>query len=196
MLGILYTQSLTQPEVFIMRVITGIARGKRLVTVNGNDVVRPTGDKVKEALFSSIQFDIEGRRILDLFAGSGQLGIEALSRGAASAVFVDCNDASIKAINQNIENTGFSNQATVCKSDYSSFLLRCNQKFDIAFLDPPYLAGILEDAVLKTVPYMSDFGKIFCEHPKEVSLPEKIADFSICKVYRYGKTYITAYKKG
>lgn len=178
-----------------MRVITGIARGKRLVTVTGNDIVRPTGDKVKEALFSSIQFDIEGRRVLDLFAGSGQLGIEALSRGAESAVFVDCNDASIKAINQNIENTGFSKQATVSKSDYSTFLLRCNQKFDIAFLDPPYSAGILEDAISKTVPYMSDYGKIFCEHPKEVALPEKIGGFSICKVYRYGKTYITAYKK-
>ena len=196
MLGILCTHlTCVDCEVSLMRVITGSARGKRLITVAGNDIVRPTGEKVKEALFSSIQFDIEGRRILDLFAGSGQLGIEALSRGAESATFVDCNDASLKAIKQNLETTGLLNNATVQKSDYATFALRCSQKFDIAFLDPPYQAGILEDAVEKTIPLMSDFGKIFCEHPKELTLPEKIKDFSVCKVYRYGKTLITVYKK-
>ncbi len=178
-----------------MRVITGSARGKRLVTVQGNDIVRPTGEKVKEALFSSIQFDIEGRRILDLFAGSGQLGIEALSRGAENAVFVDINDASLKAIKQNLDNTGLSENATVFKSDYATFTLRCTQKFDIAFLDPPYQAGILEDAVSKTVPIMSDFGKIFCEHPLELKLPEKINGFAVIKIYRYGKTLVTVYAK-
>ncbi|MBQ8741400.1 MAG: 16S rRNA (guanine(966)-N(2))-methyltransferase RsmD [Clostridia bacterium] len=178
-----------------MRVITGIARGKRLVTVSGNDIVRPTGEKVKEALFSSIQFDIEGRRVLDLFAGSGQLGIEALSRGADSATFVDSNDASLKAVKQNLENTGLSDKASVHKSDYATFALRCTQKFDIAFLDPPYQAGLLQDAVSKIIPLMSDYGKIFCEHPSELKLPEKIDTFSVCKVYRYGKTLITVYKK-
>lgn len=178
-----------------MRVITGSARGKRLITVQGNDIVRPTGEKVKEALFSSIQFDIEGRRILDLFAGSGQLGIEALSRGAASAVFVDKNDSSLNAVKQNLENTDLYCNATVYKSDYSTFALRCTQKFDIAFLDPPYQAGILEDAVSKTIPLMSDYGKIFCEHPVELELPRKIDSFSVCKVYRYGKTLITVYQK-
>jgi len=178
-----------------MRVITGSARGKRLVTVQGNDIVRPTGEKVKEALFSSIQFDIEGRRILDLFAGCGQLGIEALSRGAESATFVDCNDASLKVVKLNLENTGLANKATVQKSDYSTFALRCTQKYDIAFLDPPYQAGILEDAVSKVIPLMSDYGKIFCEHPSELKLPEKIDAFSTVKVYRYGKTLITVYQK-
>ena len=178
-----------------MRVITGIARGKRLVTVAGNDIVRPTGDKVKEALFSSIQFDIEGRRILDLFAGSGQLGIEALSRGAQSATFVDINDASLKVVKQNLDSTGLSDKAQVVKSDYATFALRSTQKFDIAFLDPPYQAGILENAVLKTIPLMSEFGRIFCEHPSELKMPEKICDFTVCKVYRYGKTLITVYQK-
>ncbi len=178
-----------------MRVITGSARGKRLVTVQGNDIVRPTGEKVKEALFSSIQFDIEGRRVLDLFAGSGQLGIEALSRGAECATFVDINDASLKVIKQNLESTNLTELATVHKSDYITFALRCSQKFDIAFLDPPYQAGILEDAVLKTIPLMSDYGKIFCEHPSELKMPDKIGNFSVCKVYRYGKTLITVYKK-
>lgn len=178
-----------------MRVITGVARGKRLVTVSGNDIVRPTGEKVKEALFSSIQFDIEGRRILDLFAGCGQLGIEALSRGAESAVFVDCNDASLVAVKQNLKNTQFEDKAEVIKSDYNTFALRCNKQFDIAFLDPPYKAGLLEDAVIKTIPLMSDYGKIFCEHPSELKLPENLGDFSVCKVYKYGKTLITVYKK-
>ena len=178
-----------------MRVITGTARGKRLVTVAGNDIVRPTGEKVKEALFSSIQFDIEGRRVLDLFAGSGQLGIEALSRGAESAVFVDCNDASIKAVKQNLSNTGLEDRATVHKSDFSTFAIRCTQKFDIAFLDPPYQAGVLETAVLKTIPLMSDYGKIFCEHPSELKLPETIDNFKTVKIYRYGKTLITVYQK-
>ena len=178
-----------------MRVITGSARGKRLVTVQGNDIVRPTGEKVKEALFSSIQFDIEGRRVLDLFAGSGQLGIEALSRGAESAVFVDINDASLKAVKQNLAATGLEDCSAVYKSDYSSFAIRCTQKFDIAFLDPPYQAGILEDAVSKTIPLMSDYGKIFCEHPLELKLPEKIGAFSTVKVYRYGKTLVTVYAK-
>ena len=178
-----------------MRVITGTARGKKLVTVAGNDIVRPTGEKVKEALFSSIQFDIEGRHVLDLFAGSGQLGIEALSRGAEHATFVDINDASLKAVKQNLENTDLSDKAAVYKSDYATFALRCTQKFDIAFLDPPYKAGILEDAVSKVIPIMSDYGKIFCEHPQELKMPEKISDFSVIKIYRYGKTLITVYKK-
>lgn len=178
-----------------MRVITGIARGKRLVTVAGNDIVRPTGEKVKEALFSYMQFDIEGRRVLDLFAGSGQLGIEALSRGAAFAAFVDCNDASLSAVKKNLETTGLSSLASVHKSDYSTFALRSTQEFDIAFLDPPYKAGILEDAIEKIIPLMSDYGKIFCEHPVEVKLPDKIVSFLIAKVYKYGKTVVTVYKK-
>ena len=196
MLGILCTYIICiDCEVSLMRVITGVARGKRLITVQGNDIVRPTGDKVKEALFSSIQFDIEGRRILDLFAGSGQLGIEALSRGAESATFVDVNDASIKVIKQNLANTSLEELSTVQKSDYSTFALRCSQKFDIAFLDPPYQAGILEDAVSKTIPLMSNYGKIFCEHPLELKLPESIDNFSVVKIYRYGKTLVTVYAK-
>lgn len=178
-----------------MRVITGSARGKRLVTVPGNEIVRPTGEKVKEALFSSIQFDIEGRRVVDLFAGSGQLGIEALSRGAASATFVDCSDASLNVIKKNLETTNLSPLAKVVKSDYSAFCIRCADVFDIAFLDPPYKAGLLEDAIEKISVHMSDFGKIFCEHPTDIKLPEKIGDFCICKIYKYGKTAVTAYKK-
>ncbi len=178
-----------------MRVITGIARGVRLATVPGTEVVRPTSEKIKEALFSSIQFDIEGRRILDLFAGSGQLGIEALSRGAKSATFVDSSDVSINVIKQNLKNTHLQDNAQVIKGDYLSFCARCGEKFDIVFLDPPYNAGVLEKAINATSPLLSEYGKIFCEHPIELNLPETIANLHICKSYRYGKIAVTVYKK-
>ena len=119
-----------------MRIITGVAKGKRLVTPEGRDV-RPTPERVKEGIFSALQFDIEGRRVLDLFAGSGQLGLEALSRGAESAVFVDASNASVKIVKQNIELTGFGNKAKVFCSDYTSFASACRDTFDIVFLDPP-----------------------------------------------------------
>lgn len=178
-----------------MRVITGKARGTRLVTVSGNDIVRPTGEKAKEGIFSSIQFDIEGRKILDLFAGSGQLGIEALSRGAKSAVFVDISDASLKAVKENLNKTGLNDFAEVIKADYSSYLLTSSKKFDIAFLDPPYNSGVLQDALIKTANVMSDSGVIICEHPAQIQLPEAVSDFKAAKKYKYGKIHVTIYKK-
>lgn len=178
-----------------MRVITGIARGKNLKTLEGNDV-RPTSQKVKEAVFSAIQFDIEGRRVLDLFAGSGQLGIEALSRGARNAVFVDNSAASIKVIKQNLENVGFENISKVYTSDYSSFAAMSRDTFDIVFLDPPYKQGILVPALKSVLPLMSDFGIIICEYPPEVEVPESIGGFAIAKTYRYGKINVSIYRKG
>lgn len=178
-----------------MRVITGIAKGRRLFTLPGTDTVRPTSDRVKESIFSAIQFDVEGRRILDLFAGSGQLGIEALSRGAECAVFVDCSASSLDAVNRNLLLTGLSNKAKVVKSDYSSFLERTNETFDIAFLDPPYNAGILSDALEKALKHMSDYGVVFCEHPGKNILPESISGFHISRVYKFGSVSVTMYKK-
>lgn len=177
-----------------MRVITGIARGRILKTLEGNDV-RPTTDKTKEGLFSSIQFDIEGRRILDLFAGSGQLGIEALSRGAESAVFVDINPDAVSVINQNLKSTGFSDNARVVRSDYFSFLASTNETFDIAFLDPPYHIGVLEKALSQVGDIMSDYGIIVCEHPTDVQLPDNVKDFSLAKQKKYGKTIVSLYRK-
>ena len=178
-----------------MRVITGIARGKRLVTPDGSDV-RPTSDKVKEALFSALQFDIEGRRVLDLFAGSGQLGIEALSRGAESCVFVDNSRASLNLVKKNLEITGLSVNAKVVQSDFSSFAAMCRDTFDFVFLDPPYAAGILCDAIKAVLPLMSDFGMIICEYPPEVTIPESVAGFSVYRTYRYGKINVSIYRKG
>ncbi len=179
-----------------MRIITGSARGKRLITVSGNDIVRPTPERVKEGLFSAIQFDIEGRRVLDLFAGSGQLGLEALSRGAESAVFVDSSDAAINVLKQNVKAAGLEAGSRIVKSDFASFALSCNDTFDIAFVDPPYAAGLFEEAVKKIAPIMSDYGMIFCEHPTDVTLSPEIADFKIVKTYKYGKVAVELYKKG
>ncbi len=178
-----------------MRVITGIARGKNLKTLEGNDV-RPTSQKVKEAVFSAIQFDIEGRRVLDLFAGSGQLGIEALSRGAESAVFVDKSAASVKIIKQNLECVGFEQNSRVYMSDYSSFTAMCRDTFDIVFLDPPYKQGLLLPALKSVLPLMSDYGIIICEYPPEVEIPQSIGGFEVLKTYRYGKINVSVYRKG
>ena len=143
-----------------------------------------------------MQFDIEGRRVLDLFSGSGQLGLEALSRGAESAVFVDASNASVKIVKQNIELTGFGNKAKVFCSDYTSFASACRDTFDIVFLDPPYAAGLLMPAVKAVLPLMSDYGTIICEHPPEVVPEETVGGFSIVKTYRYGKVLVTVYRKG
>lgn len=178
-----------------MRVITGVARGKILVTVPGSDLVRPTSQKVKESLFSSIQFDIEGRSVLDLFAGSGQLGIEALSRGAKSAVFVDNSDISLKTVKKNLENTPFADKAKLIKNNYAVYLLTCSEMFDIAFLDPPYKSDYLLKALQGVEKHINLNGTVFCEHPVEVMLPESIGGLIKHKDYRFGKIFVTAYKK-
>ena len=178
----------------LMRVITGSAKGKRLITPDGRDV-RPTPEKVKEAIFSALQFDIEGRRVLDLFAGSGQLGIEALSRGAETATLVDSSVVSTKIIKSNIENCGFGDRAKIIQTDYLAFCAMCTDEFDIVFLDPPYKAGYLMTAVKAVLPLVSSYGFIVCEHPPEVEVEEKVGGFEIFRTYRYGKVNVTVYRR-
>ena len=132
-----------------MRVITGSARGRRLKELEGLET-RPTTGKVKEALFSVIQFDIEGRRVLDLFAGTGQLGIEALSRGAECAVFVERRRDALQVIRENLEACGMTDKARVVNGDAMSYL-KSGEKFDLIFLDPPYASGLLEQALEEIV---------------------------------------------
>lgn len=181
--------------VMLMRIITGSAKGKRLVAPEGRDV-RPTPERVKEGLFSALQFDIEGRRVLDLFAGSGQLGLEALSRGAESCTFVDASDASVKIVQKNLKITGFEGRGHVIRSDYAAFAASSRDTFDIVFLDPPYAAGILMPALKAVLPLMSDYGTIVCEHPPEITPEQTVGGFSISRSYRYGKVLITVYRKG
>ena len=176
-----------------MRVITGSARGRRLTTLEGESV-RPTPERVKEAVFSAVQFDIEGRRVLDLFAGSGQIGIEALSRGAKQAVFVDESKDSIEVIKSNLENTGLSDKAQIKNMDFAVYLMQNREKFAVAFLDPPYRKGILQRALPLTASAMNKGGTIICENPVDEEIPECMENFIKIRNYRYGKIQITLYR--
>lgn len=177
-----------------MRVITGTARGRVLETLPGEDV-RPTTDRVKEAMFSIIQFEIEGRRVLDLFAGSGQLGIEALSRGAAYATFVDSSRDSIACVKSNLAKTGLKSNCGVVQADSLTFIRTSRDIYDIAFLDPPYGKGILQAALPLVASKMSDGGVIICEHPKGEEMPSETGDFVLFREYKYGKTSLSVYRK-
>lgn len=175
-----------------MRVITGSARGRKLRTLEGMDV-RPTTDKVKEAMFSAIQFQLPGSCVLDLFAGSGQLGIEALSRGAAHAVFVDLSPKSIAVVRENLESTGFTEASTLVLKSQMDFLRTTDQRFDLAFLDPPYRKGILEKTLPVLSEYMNPEGIVVCEMETELTLPEKIGRLDLKKTYKYGKIKVVMY---
>lgn len=176
-----------------MRVITGSQRGRKLKTLEGESV-RPTTDKVKESIFNIIQFEIEGRRILDMFAGSGQLGIEALSRGAASCTFVDISRDSLTVTEENLETTGFRGISKTVLSNSLEYLDRTSEIFDVAFLDPPYRAGIMADAVDRVRLHIADGGLIVCETSAEEVLEENIEGFT-SKRYKYGKIALTIYRK-
>lgn len=176
-----------------MRVITGTARGRKLLEPDGM-AVRPTTDMVKEAMFNIVQFDIEGRRVLDLFAGTGQLGIEALSRGAAECVFVDESPKSVKLVRTNLERCAL--RGRVEQADSIGFLRR-GGKFDLIFLDPPYDSDLLEIAleVIQNVDILNDGGIIVCESRREKSMPELSAPYRKTLSRRYGKVCLTVYKK-
>lgn len=176
-----------------MRVITGSARGRALEALPGDDV-RPTADRVKEAIFSIIQFELEGRKVLDLFGGSGQLGIEALSRGAEKATFVDADREAIRVIRKNLAATKLDGQAVVLQTDSVSFAATHAGAFDVVFLDPPYGKGLLQRVVPLIAPKVNPGGVIVCESPVGEALPAQAGRFEIFKEYRYGKTKITVYR--
>lgn len=177
-----------------MRVIAGKARGKRLVPLKGEDV-RPTSDMVKEALFNILQFGLEGRCFLDLFAGTGQIGIEALSRGVARAVFVDASRKSIEAVRANIAAAGFQAEAELVHADSIAYLQRALVSFDIAFLDPPYRKGLIQEALPLVAERMHLGGVILCEHPLDEDLPEEAGAFRKEREYRYGRILLTSYRR-
>lgn len=176
-----------------MRVITGSARGRKLKTPEDYDI-RPTTDNVKESVFNIIQFDIPGRRVLDLFAGTGQLGIECLSRGAAEAVFIDKSRQAVNIVKDNLRTCAL--KGTVLQTDAIDYIKRCG-KFDIIFVDPPYDSDLYEP-VLKTVnlvDILSDGGIIVCETRRERILPEMSAPYKKGREYLYGKVKVGIYTK-
>ncbi len=178
-----------------MRVISGSARGRVLKTLEG-EATRPTTDRVKESIFNIIQFDIEGRRVLDLFAGSGQLAIEAISRGAKSAVVVDSASKACEIISENIKKCGFSDEIRLYKGDYTG-VLNGNERFDVIFLDPPYKSGLLNKALSQIIGFdiLSNGGIIVCETERNTEIPEFSAPYDIRREYLYGNTKITVIRK-
>lgn len=179
-----------------MRVITGKAKGISLKTPNGM-ATRPTADRVKEAMFSIIQFDIPAASVLDLFGGTGQLGIEALSRDAKRAVFVDEREDACKLIRENLKRTKFEQMGKVVRSDYLAYLCSCREKFDIIFLDPPYAEVFLENSLkmITEIDILQSGGIIVAERPLGKELPWEFDGFVRSKDYKYGKTLITIYRK-
>ena len=179
-----------------MRVITGKARGVQLKTPDGMQT-RPTADRVKEALFSIINFDIPGAKVLDLFGGTGQLGIEALSRGAKSATFVDSTEQACKLIRENLKRTKLEAEGKVVRSDYMAYLERCREQYDIIFLDPPYAEVFLENALkrIAEIDILQSNGIIVAERPLGKELPWEFEGFTRSKDYKYGKVLLTIYRK-
>ena len=176
-----------------MRVITGICRGRRLLEPAGRDV-RPTTDQVKEAMFNIIQFDVEGRKVLDLFAGTGQLGIEALSRGAADCLFVDSARDSVRLVQENLRRCGLTARVLQCDA---LGILKSGEKFDLIFLDPPYADDLLERAVAHIARFdiLAPDGIMIAESPAEKELPKLSAPYRVAREYRYGRIKVTLYRR-
>ena len=179
-----------------MRVITGKARGVQLKTPEGMQT-RPTADRVKEALFSIIQFDISGAAVLDLFGGTGQLGIEALSRGAKSAVFVDERADACRLICENLKRTGLESAGKIVRSDYAAFLRNCRDKFDIILLDPPYAEVFLENSLklITEIDILQSGGIIVTERALDKEFSWTFSGYTRSKDYKYGNTLLTIFRK-
>ena len=180
----------------MMRIITGRARGIQLVTLEG-DMTRPTSERAKMAIFSSLQFELEGRRVLDLFAGSGQMGLEAVSRGASHAVLVDQSKDAVKIITKNAEKTRLSEDCTIICSDFSEFLKqrRGRDPFDIVFIDPPYAMKACKAAVeaILTNRLLKSGGILVLEsaEPDPLGVGTPILEqFEVLKSTRYGAAYV------
>lgn len=179
-----------------MRVISGRAKGVVLKTPDGM-LTRPTSDRVKEAMFSIIQFDLPGAKVLDLFGGSGQLGIEAISRGASAAVFVDAREEACRLIRSNLVKAKMEEQGKVIRSDYADYLKRCKEKFRIIFLDPPYAEVFLEKSLntIAEIDILESGGIIIAERPLGKDLLCDFPGFSRSRDYKYGSTLLTVYRK-
>ncbi len=180
-----------------MRIISGAARGRRLRELPGLET-RPTTDKVKESIFNIIQFDVEGRRALDLFAGTGQMGCEALSRGAAFVTFVDVRREAVRVIGENAALAGPGGNWEVRQGDALGFLAGRPGRYGLIFLDPPYHTGLMEKALeaIAGIDIAAEHGIILCETAADEVLPDLSAPYEKGREYRYGKIKVTVYRRG
>ena len=176
----------------MMRIITGSAKGKKLVSLEG-DATRPTSERIKEAIFSSIQFDVEGRRVLDLFAGSGQMGFEALSRGADKATFIDLSREAMEIVKQNAKITGFFDKSHFLVSDWRNYIRKASgrEQFDLVFIDPPYAMECCADAaayLAKTELIIPGAIVVLESGEEEIDMAdERLSGYSVIKSTHYGK---------
>ena len=179
-----------------MRIISGSARGRKLKEPQGLDT-RPTTDKVKESLFNIIQFELEGRRVLDLFAGTGQLGLEALSRGAEHCTFVDRRREAAALVRENIGLCRFEDQAQVVQEEAQWFLRSCGERFDVIFLDPPYQTNLLEQCIetIARFDILREHGIIVCESGTEWTIPPLEPPYEAGREYRYGQIKLTVCRR-
>ena len=183
-----------------MRIITGTAKGKRLKTLEG-DATRPTSERMKEAIFSAIQFDLEDRTVLDLFAGCGQLGLEALSRGAKSAMFVDASNDAITVVKQNAQATDFFSRSRFLTSDYRNYIRKAARRdsFDLVFIDPPYALGEERGyaSVLATLAARGAIrpGGLFIAEMTAAQGAEETPGWEVVRDRTYGKTRICIWRR-
>ncbi len=182
----------------MMRIITGTARGKHLKTLEGNET-RPTSERVKGAIFSSLQFELAERRVLDLFAGSGQLGLEALSRGARSVTFADASPEAIAIVKENATACGFFDRCRYLISDYRNVIRKGAGKdcYDLFFIDPPYQSDAALDALFRIVEAgLADDGALFIlETGREIREDELPAGLTLRRAARYSVSYVTILEK-
>ena len=178
-----------------MRIISGSRRGHKLHEFEGYDV-RPTTDRVKESIFNLIQNYIPSSRVLDMFAGSGALSFEALSRGAIYAVLVDCDRKSVELIKKNVHELKFEDICEVKEASCFSYVKNCDERFDIIFLDPPYNKGLIEPALEAISQYglLSDTGIVLLESDN-TDFKSDFPGLSMVKQRRYGRTFVTIYKR-
>lgn len=184
-----------------MRIITGTAKGRKIKAPEGLNT-RPTSDRVKESLFNILnnKVNINGAKVLDLFAGTGNLGLEALSRGALNCIFVEHDKKTYNILNENIKTLGFNDIAKVYNQDsfaFLDFLNKLKQKFDIIFLDPPYGKGFIEKAIALIISYdlIEKGGIIIGEYDEGDEMPYNIRDFEIIRTEKYGRTKISFWTK-
>lgn len=176
----------------MMRIITGSAKGKKLLSLEG-DATRPTSERIKEAIFSSIQFDVEGRRVLDLFAGSGQMGLEALSRGAAKATFIDLSREAMNIVKQNAKTTGFFDVSHFLVSDWRNYIRKASgrEQYDLVFVDPPYAMKCCVDAaayLAKTELIIHGAIVVLESGEEEIDINDaRLSGYRVIKSTHYGK---------
>ena len=180
-----------------MRVISGELRGRKLEKLEGMEI-RPTTDRVKESLFNMLGAKLYDCALLDLFAGTGGIGIEAYSRGAAQVVFIDESTKSIKVLKNNLDKLNISDKVEIYNTDYLNAinkLAKGNRKFDIIFIDPPYLKGFAQNALvdIENNKVLNEDGIIIVEHDIKDKMPEDIGKLNLMRQKKYGNTMLSFY---